>query len=122
MKKVFVLLCTVVLLCAGLPVTALANESAAEDFLVYDGIFEEYVGAGGDIVIPESLGVKEIATRAFAQNNDITSVVIPEGVEIIGESAFSGCGSLELVTLPYSLEKLGTHALFQQLTHSSILQ
>ena len=42
---------------------------------------------GGDIVIPESLGVKEIATRAFAQNNDITSVVIPEGVEIIGESA-----------------------------------
>lgn len=110
MKKVVVLLCAIALLCAGLPVTALANESAAEDFLVYDGILEEYVGAGGDIVIPESLGVKEIATRAFAQNTDITSVVIPEGVEVIGESAFSGCASLELVTLPYSLEELGTHA------------
>lgn len=110
MKRLLVLLCVLALAFSLFPTTTFAAESAEGDFLVYDGILEEYIGEGGDLVIPVSLGVKEIATRAFAQNEDILSVVIPEGVETIGEGAFSGCSSLEKVTLPYSLEELGTHA------------
>lgn len=87
-----------------------AEESSPDDFLVYDGILEEYVGDGGDIVIPASLGVKEIAANAFGNNTDITSVVIPEGVEVVGYWSFRNCTSLESVTLPYSLTTLAEHA------------
>ena len=64
-------------------VASAAVESAAEDFFVYDGVLEEYVGEGGDVVIPASLGVVEIASRAFYENTDITSIVIPEGVKVM---------------------------------------
>ena len=37
----------------------------------------------------------------------ITNVVIPEGVEEIGEQAFSGCCSIKMVTFPSSLKKIG---------------
>ena len=40
-------------------------------------------------IIPE--GVKEIASFAFKDCKDLTSVVIPEWVTKIGSSAFSGC-------------------------------
>lgn len=91
-------------------VASAATESAEEDFSVFEGILEEYLGAGGDVVIPASLGVKEIAAQAFFSNKDITSLVIPEGVEVIGEKAFSQCANIELLTLPYSLEEIGSHA------------
>lgn len=90
-------------------VASAAEESPEEDFLVYDGVLEEYVGPGGDVVIPASLGVKEIAAKAFFANNDITSVVIPEGVEVVGYWCFNMCEAIEAVTLPYSLEELAEH-------------
>lgn len=86
-----------------------AEESSPDDFLVFDGVLEEYVGAGGDVVIPASLGVKEIAANAFENNTDITSVVIPEGVEVVGYWSFRKCTSLEAITLPYSLCELAEH-------------
>lgn len=90
-------------------VASAAEESPEEDFLVYDGVLEEYIGAGGDIVIPASLGVTEIAAQSFYRNDDITSLVLPEGVETIGSKAFSGCSNLASITLPYSLEELAEH-------------
>ena len=65
-------------------VAFVAEESDEGDFLVFDGVLEEYVGDGGDVVIPASLGVEEIAANAFQNNADVTSVVFPEGVETIG--------------------------------------
>ena len=52
----------------------------------------------GDIVIPSTVtyndvtySVTSIDVRAFQECGGLTSVVIPESVTYIGESAFSGC-------------------------------
>lgn len=48
-------------------------------------------------IIPE--GTKEIATAAFENNKNLTSVVIPEGVRKIGVDAFAGCEKLREVKI-----------------------
>lgn len=48
----------------------------------------------------------------LAGNTNITSVVIPEGVTAISESAFSGCTSLRSATLPSTLTSIGKMAFY----------
>lgn len=91
-------------------VASAAEESPEADFVVFDGILEEYLGVGGDVVIPASLGVTEIAADCFRLCSEITSIVIPEGVEVIGLRAFWTCENLQSVTLPYSLYEIGQEA------------
>ena len=97
---------------------------ANEDFIIEDGVLTKYIGAGGEVVIPE--GVVKIGARAFENCENLTSVCIrgdvreieylafngctgwtaidvPEGVEVIGDSAFRGCVNLQTVQLPASL-------------------
>jgi len=105
---VLAIVCTCCIMGVGTALAAPA-ESSEDDFLVYDGVLEEYVGNGGDIVIPASLGIKEIAAQAFAENLDLTSLIIPEGVESIGYWSVKDCTNLEKVVLPYSLEELAEH-------------
>ncbi len=115
MKKLFALLLTVALLLStvvmGMSTLVYAREaSPEEDFIAYEGVIEEYVGPGGDVVIPETIDgekVYEIAANAFFQNTDISSVDFPEGLEIIGNSAFKQCTNLVKVTFPYSLTDIG---------------
>ena len=40
-------------------------------------------------------------------DSSITEVIIPEGIETIGDYAFKGCWQLNTVKLPYSLKKIG---------------
>ncbi|MDR0286273.1 MAG: leucine-rich repeat domain-containing protein [Clostridiales bacterium] len=81
----------------------------------------DYIGSTSTVSIPatiQGLPVKEIGNNAFRRNNNITSVVIPEGVTIIqsgaGDSlsagAFTGCTALTSITLPESLVTIGANA------------
>ena len=88
--------------------------------MFFDGVLEEYIGPGGDVVIPASLGVTEIAADSIRLNKDITSIVIPEGVEVIGLRAFYECENLTSITLPYSLYELGQEC-FNSCNLTSIL-
>ena len=54
-----------------------------------------YVGAGGDITIPNT--VVSIAEKAFANCGNLTSVTISSTVASIALDAFSGCGSLTTI-------------------------
>ncbi len=56
-----------------------------------------YVGAGGDVAIPEGPAV--IDSDVFKENATLTGVTIPEGVTTIGNSAFYRCPNLERVTM-----------------------
>ena len=58
------------------------------------------VSPNGDMVI-------EISTNAFYRNTKITSVVIPEGVTTIKDSAFSYCTALTNVSIPNSVISIG---------------
>lgn len=46
-----------------------------------------------------------VVTKVF--DKSITDVVIPDGIEKIGEDVFSHCTSLESITIPDSVEKIG---------------
>ena len=69
-----------------------------------DGTYAEVVGYKGTatkIKIADTynnLPVKVICEDAFYQNNNITSVIIPDSVTSIGDYAFSSCSSLTSVT------------------------
>lgn len=53
-----------------------------------------------------------IADEAYCGREDLTEIVIPEGVKFIGEEAFSGCSNLKKVVLPDSIEIIGKGAFF----------
>ena len=67
----------------------------------------------GEVVIPKTIGgyeVKKISDGAFQNCTGITSVVIPDGVMIIGEFVFSGCTSLAEIVIPDSVTSIGGYA------------
>lgn len=54
----------------------------------------KYSGTGGDVVIPATIAgeqVVEIGDYAFSHFDNIISLVVPDGVEKIGEGAFFDC-------------------------------
>ena len=68
-----------------------------------------YVGKKKQVEIPATLGnrpLTQIADRAFENNLNVESIVIPEGVEYVGWFAFSGCISLKSITVPKSVNKI----------------
>ncbi len=78
-----------------------------------------YTGNEKDVVIPsevmdpnsgEMCPVVEIAENAFFSNDDIESVVVPEGVKKIAMGAFQSCTNLKKVVLPSTLEEIGDRA------------
>ncbi len=55
-------------------------------------------------------GITEIAGSAFEDCSSLTEVALPEGLESIGQDAFVGCTSLEEIILPESLTEVGASA------------
>ncbi len=66
------------------------------DFVIESGVLKKYIGAGGEVVIPE--GVITIVEKAFAGNTDIISVTFPVTLEKIGSWAFLNCTKLKKLT------------------------
>lgn len=87
--------------------------SEQKDFIITKGVLEKYTGPGGAVEIPAEVTV--IGKGAFAGNEDLTAVTIPEGVtRLEGEhiwsdltGAFMNCPKLTRVDLPKSLEHIG---------------
>lgn len=64
----------------------------------------------GSYVIPE--GVSVIGGSAFYECKNLTGITIPESVTEIGSNAFSGCIILRTVILPQGLTTLGSEAFY----------
>ena len=88
-----------------------ATDINYDDFDIIDGVLIEYLGAGGDVVIPsvdaDGNPITHIDSRAFWKNTSVTSVVISEGIETMGSEVFEFCENLTEVSLPYSLTETG---------------
>ena len=66
----------------------------------------------GNVRIPEKLGgypVAVIGNKAFSGCAGIADVTVPDGVEMIGNSAF-GSSSLRRIVIPASVERIGYYA------------
>ncbi|MBQ4529180.1 MAG: leucine-rich repeat protein [Lachnospiraceae bacterium] len=89
------------------------------DFQVENGVLVEYVGNGGDIVIPD--GITAINESVFWENESvITSVKIPSSVKSIGDMAFYDCNSLKKVEISAGLKSIGDSTFEDCISLSSI--
>ncbi len=67
--------------------------------------------AGTALSIPKTYDgkpVKEIAKNAFKDCTDLTSVTLPDGLEVIGAGAFSGCTGLTSIKIPDTVVSMGS--------------
>lgn len=85
-------------------------------FVLEDGeirfLPEKYDG-GAVLVIPNEIDgepVTAIADNGFAELEGITTVILPDGLEIIGEHAFADCAELRGVYFPESVRTIGGSA------------
>jgi len=109
MKNIIGCTCMVLLLC----IKAFAQEATDFEWRVScvndsEVIITGYTGAGGAVVIPETINgmpVTHIAPWAFA-NKGLISVTIPPSVMRIEEGAFSG-NRLAYLIIPGSVQRIG---------------
>ena len=85
------------------------------DFFVDNGFLIKYNGGKSEVEVP--FGVKSISPVAF-QDNTITKIVLPEGIE---HWAFAGNNSLETIILPDSMENIPFSAFMACVSLKSIL-
>ena len=100
-----------------------------DDFVIENDILKDYVGSGGDIVIPDGVtvigldafklcktlgrvelpeGIRQIDNYAFF-GSSITGIHLPEGVDL-GNAAFEGCGALKEICLPTGMDIIAAGA------------
>ena len=73
-------------------------ETYCSDYCIVNGYLIAYCGEFENIVLPKD--VHKIFKYAFADNQVLNNVYIPDGYISIGEGAFSGCANLRTVRVP----------------------
>ena len=92
----------------------LYNESKAfiyEDHVLFNKnktIIIAYIAKETSYTIPNSVTI--IGDHAFSGCGSLTSINIPNSVTTIGNLAFSGCNSLTSINIPNSVTTIGEHA------------
>ena len=94
------------------------NNTTEEFLIVGDGILIHYSGSDSHVEIP---GTVKSIVDAFSGNTTVRSVVIPNGVTCIGDSAFYRCPNLSEVSIPGSVTTIGTSAFSECLSLRSIV-
>ena len=72
-----------------------------------------YIGNSKVVEVPSKINgksVKEIEAYAFSDREIISEVVLPDGLQVVGDSAFEDCPKLKSVTIPRSVEYIGNCA------------
>jgi len=79
------------------------------EFDVDNGVLLKYNGPGGDVVIPDNMGIASIGSQAFSGCSTLRSVTMPDSINSIGGRAFSG-SSLSSINLSKNLTSIGIEA------------
>ena len=103
------------------------DRTVPETDFVFDaatGTITDYTGSASYLLIPAAIDgvqVKHIAADAFFQCHSLCCVVVPEGVETVGDWAFAGIALLSYVSLPSTLVSLGNEAFSSNKTYMSAI-
>lgn len=62
------------------------------------------------LVFEDGCKVKKIPYQGFSEHNRLARLILPEGLEQIGDEAFVGCTALKEVALPNSVREIGDKA------------
>ena len=79
---------------------------ASKDFKIVDNVLDAYKGKDETVMIPD--GVKIIGKRAFYNNQNIKKVIFPDSVTQVKTEAFKYCEELREVIFGKGLSSLGT--------------
>lgn len=85
------------------------GEPHENGFVIKDGVLVKYKGAGGDVVVPDS--VTSIGDRAFVGCDNLASVDLPASVTSLGVCVFDGCSSLKKIIIPDSVTFIDEYAI-----------
>lgn len=111
----------------GIPVSAAEEEA---ELYTYEVNQEEVTitkvdpSISGDISIPaelEGYPVTVIGDDAFSNCGSLTGVIIPNSVTCIGEAAFYNCSSLTTVSIPDSINSIGYGAFYKCVNLTNII-
>lgn len=108
------------------PMSASAAVSGDFTYEITDGkaTVTGYTGSEANLTIPAELGgcpVTKIGDRAFLSNSTIQIVTLPDSVEELGVSAFNSCSNLQTVVLSKNLKTIGNLAFqMSSLTYISL--
>ncbi len=69
---------------------------------------KKYAGDAASVVIPD--GVTIVGNSAFNNCKVLTELTLPEGLQTIGESAFYGCSGLTRLVIPDGVQSVGSYA------------
>lgn len=94
----------------------ISTSDVEKDYEVEDDLggvnITRYRGEGGKVTIPSKIGGKAvigIEQHAF-RGSEVTNVVIPSSVRVIGTHSFSGCDKLESLTIYEGVEEINAYA------------
>lgn len=79
-----------------------------------------YEGEGSVVNVPETINgypVLGIADKAFAYNNVITEVTIPNTIIYMGGSMFAGCSNLESISIPRNKARIDESLEYVSMTY-----
>ena len=92
-----------------------------------DGISCTVTGIGSfkdaALYIPDYIDgymVTAIGEKAFADQTQLTAIIIPETINIIGTRAFYGCTGLTEITIPASVTSIGTQVFYKAYNLSTV--
>ncbi len=89
-------------------------------YTITDGnaVLTKYLGTDKEITVPTSMEyegtkyrIRSIAAFAFAEQTELTSVVIPDGINTIGNCAFKNCTSLSSLTICGDIEDCNSNSI-----------
>lgn len=82
-------------------------DSQPDGFICFNNILHYYKGEiPKDVTITIPDGINNISSRAFYKQQNLSKVIIPDGLKWDGISVFAGCISLQYVRLPQDLTVL----------------
>ena len=111
MKKILSLALVLLMILACTPIVMAESEF---EYVDYEGgiAITGYNGAGGVVTIPAEIdGKKVVAIDKIEDRNDITKLILPEGLTELCRTALVNMSNLKEIVLPKTLKKIGFEAL-----------